>query len=138
MRAGAIELGGTDVGVHDAIVRDGTGRDRERADRSDIDVVLITAFEIMQGAIDAMKQGAYDYLIKPFELEELGLRVQKLQRERELGESVRVLESENRILRKDTERPTRLGNMIGKSPVMGDVFELQRMGQRARRHQQQI
>ncbi len=51
--------------------------ERLRRDRADIDVVMITAFEIMQGAIDAMKQGAYDYLIKPLDLDRVDAVVEQ-------------------------------------------------------------
>lgn len=57
--------------------------ERLRRDRADIDVVMITAFEIMQGAIDAMKQGAYDYLIKPLDLDRVDAVVQQCFKDRQ-------------------------------------------------------
>lgn len=88
------------------------------------EVILMTAYATAQTAVDAMKAGAYDYLIKPFELDELRLRVKKLERERELGENVRLLEQENQLLKQEASSPLRLGNLIGKSSVIRDVFDL--------------
>ena len=44
----------------------------------DTEVVLMTAYASVQTAIQAMKQGAYDYIIKPFDLEEMGLLVDRI------------------------------------------------------------
>jgi DNA-binding NtrC family response regulator len=87
-------------------------------------VILMTAYATAQTAVEAMKAGAYDYLVKPFELDELRIRVNKLERERELGENVRILERENELLKQETGSTLRLGNLIGKSAVTRDVFEL--------------
>jgi two-component system NtrC family response regulator len=87
-------------------------------------VILMTAYATAQTAVEAMKAGAYDYLVKPFELDELRLRIKKLQRERELGENVRLLTRENELLKREAGSTLRLGNMIGKSLVIRDVFEL--------------
>ncbi len=95
-----------------------------RAHRPDLDVILMTAYATAQTAVEAMRSGAWDYLIKPFELDELVLRVGKLARERELGANLRVLEKENRLLQEASGTRLRLGEIIGKSGVMADVFEL--------------
>jgi DNA-binding NtrC family response regulator len=87
-------------------------------------VILMTAYASAQTAVEAMKAGAYDYLIKPFELDELRLRIRKLERERDLGDSVRALERENALLKEAVGSTLRLGQVIGKSPLMRDVLEL--------------
>ena len=87
-------------------------------------VILMTAYATAQTAVEAMKAGAYDYIIKPFELDELRLRVRKLENERRLGENVRVLERENELLKTQVGSHLRLGNMIGKSSVTQDMLEL--------------
>ena len=95
-----------------------------RSRRPDLPVILMTAYATAQTAVEAMRRGAYDYLIKPFELDEMVLRVNKIARERELGESVRVLRRENQRLQEESGSPSRLDGIIGKSSVMRDVFDL--------------
>ena len=95
-----------------------------RASRPDMAVILMTAYATAQTAVQAMRAGASDYLIKPFELDELRLRVRKLERERRLGEDVRLLQQENELLKKETGASLRMDRMIGKSAAMRDVFEL--------------
>ncbi|HET9233339.1 MAG TPA: sigma-54 dependent transcriptional regulator, partial [Candidatus Eisenbacteria bacterium] len=95
-----------------------------RALQPDMAVILMTAYATAQTAVEAMKSGAYDYLIKPFELDEIRLRVNKLSRERELHENVRLLRQENELLRREVGSPARLGGLLGKSAVMRDVLEL--------------
>jgi DNA-binding NtrC family response regulator len=97
---------------------------RARAKRPDMAVILMTAYATAQTAVEAMKSGAYDYLIKPFELDEIRLRVHKLARERDLSENVRLLRHENELLRREVGAPARLGRLLGKSAVMRDVLDL--------------
>ncbi len=97
---------------------------RAREARPGMAVILMTAYATAQTAVEAMKAGAYDYLVKPFELDELRLRVKKLERELELGEDVRALERENALLKREAGAALRLDRMIGRSAVMRDVFEL--------------
>jgi two-component system NtrC family response regulator len=92
--------------------------------RPDMAVILMTAYATAQTAVEAMKAGAVDYLVKPFELDELRLRVGKIDAERRLGENVRLLERENALLRREAGAVLRLGSMIGKSPAVRGVFEL--------------
>lgn len=80
-----------------------------------ISVVIMTAFATTETAIQALKEGAYDYLIKPFKVEELKLVVQKALEERRLR-------WENLRLRREVELRYTLGNMVGKSPKMQEVF----------------
>jgi DNA-binding NtrC family response regulator len=98
--------------------------ERAREVRPQAAVILMTAYASAQTAVAAMKAGAYDYLVKPFELEELRLRVQKLERERRLGEDVRVLRHENALLRQETGRGASFGKLLGRSAVMRNVFEM--------------
>lgn len=76
-----------------------------------IPVIMITAFGSHTGALEALRQGAYDYITKPFELEELYFRAQKAL------EKV-ALEKEIYELREETLEKTKFGFIIGKSPQM--------------------
>ena len=79
-------------------------------------VVLMTAFGSLESAIDAMRQGAYDYLTKPFKLPELSLVVKRAVEDQRLRE-------ENRRLRAEVERRYSFDNILGRSKAMQGVFE---------------
>ncbi len=81
------------------------------------EVVIITAFATQDTALDAMKSGAYDYLIKPFKMDELLLRIDRIIKQKELLK-------ENEALKKQHERPTHLSGIVGKSKKMREVFDL--------------
>jgi DNA-binding NtrC family response regulator len=80
-------------------------------------VVMITAFGSIETAIRAVKLGAYDYITKPFEIEELLLVADKA-----LGE--RALRSRVARLQREVEERFGLGNIIAKSQAMRDVVAL--------------
>ena len=63
---------------------------------SDILVLMMTAMTDAQPAIEAMKKGAYDYLVKPFELEELKLNVKKILETHKLKMEVNRLRKEHK------------------------------------------
>jgi len=83
-------------------------------------IVIITAFSSIEGAIDAMREGAFHYIPKPFKNEEVLLTVRK-------GLDQRRLTAENRNLKQQLERRYGLDNIIGKGPTMQQVFELIRL-----------
>jgi NtrC-family two-component system response regulator AlgB len=72
-----------------------------RRRRPDAVVVLMTAYATVRGAVEAMREGAYDYLVKPFELDEVGLLLERLL-------EVRGLRRENRELRRALDAPALL------------------------------
>lgn len=80
------------------------------------EVILITAFASQQTAIDAMRFGAYDYLIKPFEMDELVLRVNRIMQHRKLEKDFQKLKQESGVLQ--------IPNIIGKSNKMRSVYSL--------------
>ena len=84
--------------------------------RPDIEVVMMTAFATVNTAVVAMKEGAADYLQKPFDKEELLVVVQKVLEHR-------ALRRENRQLRELVTDTVSLGNIIGESPAMQEVFD---------------
>lgn len=81
------------------------------------EVVLITAFASQETALEAMKAGAYDYLIKPFKMDELLIRIERILKHKE------VLK-ENEVLKKQREQPKHLTGIVGKSKKMREVFDL--------------
>lgn len=80
-------------------------------------VVMITAFGSIETAIRAVKLGAYDYITKPFEIEELLLVVDKALAERTLKRQVQRLQRE-------VEDRFALGNIIARSNAMRDVVTM--------------
>jgi len=84
---------------------------------AELSVIMITGFGTIETAVEAMRHGAYDYLTKPFEQDELQMRV-----ERAL-ERVRLLE-ERRYLHRDRVEREGLEQLIGRSPAMVKVREL--------------
>jgi DNA-binding NtrC family response regulator len=82
----------------------------------DIAVVMMTAHGAIQDAVEAMKLGANDYMLKPFELEELSLTIEKLVQ-------MQTLAMENLILKDRVASITRFENLIGQSPPMLKLFE---------------
>jgi len=83
------------------------------------EVVVITAFATTETAIEAMKSGAYDYLTKPFKLDELGIVIERALEKRSL-----VLD--NVALREQLVGRYRFDALVGKSQAMQQVFELAR------------
>ncbi|MDQ1334874.1 MAG: hypothetical protein QG552_1824 [Thermodesulfobacteriota bacterium] len=82
----------------------------------DVAVVIITAFGSISTAIDAMKQGAYDYLLKPFDPNELGMLIENIIRRQ-------AQERERLFLKEEYRESTRFENMIGQAPAMQQVFD---------------
>ncbi|MGH7166326.1 MAG: sigma-54-dependent transcriptional regulator [Nitrospiraceae bacterium] len=83
----------------------------------DTSIVLLTGFGSMEGAIEAIKQGAYDYLAKPFKKEEIGLVVRRaLEHSRLLRENIRFREE-----LRDRHEPSPL---VGSSSPMLEVYKL--------------
>jgi two-component system response regulator PilR (NtrC family) len=83
-------------------------------------VIVITAYSSIEGAIGAMREGAFHYIPKPFKNEEVLLTVRK-------GLEQRRLTRENRELREQLGKRYGLDNIIGKSQPMQQVFELIRL-----------
>ena len=82
----------------------------------DVAVVIITAFGSISTAIDAMKQGAHDYLLKPFDPNELGMLIEKIIQHQ-------AQEREHLFLKEQYRERTQLENMIGQAAPMQRVFD---------------
>jgi len=80
-------------------------------------VILMTAFGSIDSAVQAMKAGAYDYLTKPFKLDELTVVVGRALEERRLRAEVQAL-------REEVRTRYQFANIIGKSKPMQDLFAL--------------
>ena len=80
-------------------------------------VIIITAFASHETAIEAMKLGAYDYITKPFKIDEIKLVIKK-------ALDKKGLERENLRLRKELQTKYGFANIIGRSIGISKVFEL--------------
>jgi len=83
----------------------------------DTNVIIMTAFGSIESAIEAMKQGAYDYVMKPVKSEEIALITQKAVREA-------LLRKELLWLRRAVEKEYSFNQILGKSKPVQAVFEL--------------
>ncbi|MBF0468592.1 MAG: sigma-54-dependent Fis family transcriptional regulator [Desulfamplus sp.] len=83
----------------------------------DIDVIMITAFGSIPSSVEAMKAGAYDYLLKPFDPNELGVLIEKLT-------DHQSRKRENQYLKEEFKERSRFESMIGQSAAMQEIFKL--------------
>lgn len=82
-----------------------------------VPVIMVTAYGSVKQAVEALKVGALDYVVKPFDIEELKILVSHGLEERRLRE-------ENILLKKSFQEQSSFENMIGKSKAMKEVFGL--------------
>ncbi len=88
-------------------------------DRNEIPVIVVTAYGTIEMAVKAMKDGAYSYLTKPIQYEELSMQVKNAVERRKLSREVETL-------RHAVEERYQLGNILGKNPHMQEIFHLVR------------
>lgn len=91
----------------------------------DTEVILVTAFASTDTALSAMKIGAYDYLTKPFKVDEINAVIARALEKRSLVEA-------NAALRDKVAGRYRLASLVGKGPLMQRVFDLVRKIQSAK------
>ncbi len=83
----------------------------------EIQVIMITAYSTVQSAVETMKVGAFEYLIKPFENEELLNAASR-------AIQIRSLTRENLKLKKEIQRMSQLGEIVGSSSGIKDIYYL--------------
>jgi two-component system response regulator AtoC len=84
----------------------------------EIEVIIITGMETLQPSIKAMQLGAYDYIVKPFNINEVYIIIKKALEKQSLKREVAYL----RTL--EPEKSVSFANIIGKSPKMQQVYEI--------------
>ena len=90
---------------------------RVKQDDPDVAVVMITAYGSIPSSIEAIKNGAHDYLLKPFDPNELGVLIEKI-----IDSQAQA--RENLYLREQHKERTRFESMIGQSDAMQKVFDI--------------
>lgn len=83
---------------------------------AEIPVIMMTAYGTVEKAVEAMQKGAYSYILKPFDNEQLVIYVNK-------AIAMHRVVKENRLLRSAVETRYNFGNLIGKSKPMQEIFE---------------
>ncbi len=82
-------------------------------------VLMITAFASTETAVEAMKRGAYDYLTKPFQIDEVQLIIRNALERRRLS-------TENMLLKREMAEQSSFAQIVGQSEAMQKVFEMVR------------
>jgi len=85
--------------------------------RPDTAVVIMTGFASVQSAVQAMKSGAYDYVTKPFNFDELRLVLDRVTAHLKLA-------TENRLLREQVKSKHGFGAMVGQAPEMDRLYRI--------------
>jgi two-component system response regulator HydG len=94
---------------------DALRRIKER--RPEAVVIVVTGYGTVQSAVQAMKNGAYDYVTKPFSVDELKLLLERVS-------SHLKLKSENRLLREKVKSKQGFGGIVGRSPEMEKLYRI--------------
>jgi DNA-binding NtrC family response regulator len=109
------DLPGTDLIIADLRLPGAPGTDAIHM-LDGVPVLIMTSFASVRSAVESMKQGAVDYIAKPFNHDEMLLSVQRI-----LGEN--RIRRQNRALKLDIARAYPVTGMVGSSPAMQAVFE---------------
>jgi two-component system, NtrC family, response regulator AtoC len=116
----SIEVAPPDVVVTDLMLPNLSGAELLRKIKEVLphaEVAIMTGHGSIESAVDAMRQGAYDYIEKPFRVERLRLLLQRM------GEKVRLV-TENQFLRERATTGTELDGIIGTSAKIQDVLRM--------------
>jgi DNA-binding NtrC family response regulator len=90
---------------------------RIKEKRPDSIVIVVTGYGTVQSAVQAMKNGAYDYVTKPFSVDELKLLLERVA-------SHLKLKSENRLLREKVKSKQGFGGIVGRAPEMEKLYRI--------------
>ncbi len=116
----ALEKGAYDLVISDLSMPGGGGMavlERSKDLSPDTQVILMTAYATTESAVEAMKKGAFDYLIKPFKVDELHIVVQHALEKRSLSR-------ENVLLKKALKDRYHFSNLVGGASSMLAVYAL--------------
>ncbi|MGA0164446.1 MAG: sigma-54-dependent transcriptional regulator [Bdellovibrionota bacterium] len=84
---------------------------------ADLPVIMITAFATMDSAVAAMKEGAFDYVSKPFKIDEIKITIQK-------AIDTYCLKEENKNLKTELKEKYSFSNLLGESAAMHRIYDL--------------
>ncbi len=90
---------------------------RIKSENAETIVIMMTAFATIENAVEAMKQGAYDYIIKPFSIDQIKSIMNKV------SEKISLIK-ENKYLRSQLQTIYKFDNLIGQSGKMREMYDL--------------
>src|SRR6266566_6538747 len=90
---------------------------RIKEHRPEAIIIVVTGYGTVQSAVQAMKNGAYDYVTKPFSLDELRLLLERVS-------SHLKLKTENRMLREKIKSKQGFGSIVGRAPEMEKLYRI--------------
>jgi DNA-binding NtrC family response regulator len=114
-----LDRAAADLVVSDIRMADVSGyqlAERVRAGAPDVPVILVTAFGNVEGAVEAIRRGAYDYISKPYDVDAIRLVVGR-------ALAQRALSRENAALRRQVREKYRLEGIVGRSEAMLEVYK---------------
>ena len=114
------EDSGVDIILTDLKMPDMDGLEfmsRVKQDRPEVFVLLMTAYATVDTAVEAMKSGAYDYIAKPFSMDELLLTIDRIK-------EIKLVKDENRQLRSQVAKKFDMSSFVGDSKETQKVFDL--------------
>ncbi len=115
-----LEAQGTDVVLLDLKLPGAGGLEalyKIKTHRPDAVVIVVTGYGTVQSAVQAMKNGAYDYVTKPFSLDELKLLLERVANHLKL-------KTENRMLREKIKSKQGFGSIVGRAPEMDKLYRI--------------
>jgi two-component system response regulator HydG len=83
----------------------------------ELPIIVMTAFGSIESAVDAMRKGAFDYMTKPFKLNDLNFTIER-------AVAMSNLANENKVLRAELKKTSGKGQLLGKSKQMRSLFDL--------------
>jgi len=115
-----LEIHGADVVLLDLKLPGAGGLEalhKIKSERPDAVIVVVTGYGTVQSAVQAMKNGAYDYVTKPFSLDELKLLLERVAAHLKL-------KTENRMLREKIKSKQGFGGIVGRAPEMERLYRI--------------
>lgn len=112
-----ISNGDYDLVISDLQMPEVSGLDLLKAKPHHTNFIIVTGFSSVDSAVESMKSGAYDYLSKPFNIDEFKIKVKKALENIKLNKQLRDLKNE-------IDKNYSFGNIIGRSRKMLNVFEM--------------
>lgn len=85
--------------------------------QSGVPVIMVTAFATTDSAVEAMKEGAFDYVSKPFKIDEIKMTIEKALQTRKLA-------YENKVLKSELQEKYSFASLLGESSAMQRIYDL--------------